>query len=124
MKGVYVVFAFLERDKDIEIGALGTIEFEKGVYAYVGSGQNSLEKRLKRHFAPTEDKHWHIDYFTSEARVFDFFAVPEGPNYECTLAQHLSNRSKPVERFGSSDCSCASHLFKLPESFSQSKTRF
>ncbi len=124
MKGVYIVFASLEKNKKIKIGALGEKEFEEGIYAYVGSAQNSLEKRLERHFARTENRHWHIDYFTAEAEVFDFFALPEDADYECVLAQLLSITSEPVEKFGSSDCGCDSHLFRLPEGFSQLNHRF
>ena len=39
----------VERDLRIHVGSLGTVEFKKGYYIYVGSGQKNLEKRIQRH---------------------------------------------------------------------------
>lgn len=113
MKAVYLLFLQLEERKTIEIGALGNIEFEPGTYVYVGSAMNSVEKRLERHFSETKNKHWHIDYFTEEAKPFDYLMIPETSEYEEFLAEKLENYCKPVPGFGSSDSSQNSHLFRI-----------
>ncbi|MFB6215830.1 MAG: DUF123 domain-containing protein, partial [Candidatus Aenigmatarchaeota archaeon] len=58
------------------MGALGKIDFRQGVYVYVGSAMNSVEKRLERHFSDNKKMHWHIDYFSRVAEVFDYFILP------------------------------------------------
>jgi Uri superfamily endonuclease len=117
MKGVYVVFFSLKQAETIRIGALGEIVFESGLYAYVGSGRNSVEKRIGRHFSSSENSFWHIDYFSEKAEPVDYFVLPEESSYECFLADKLESWGEEVDGFGSSDCDCNSHLFRFPESF-------
>lgn len=114
MKAIYLLF--LEISKNVEIGALGEISFD-GKYVYAGSGQTNVRKRLQRHFSGNKNKHWHIDYISGE-NCFDYFILPEDSSYECWMAEKLGKWLKPVESFGSSDCNCKSHLFKIPVSFS------
>lgn len=113
MKGVYLAFFKLEEQKRIEVGALGEISFAPGIYIYSGSAMNNVEKRLERHFSSTENKHWHIDYLSEDAEPLDYFILPEKSDYECVLASLVSEIGGPVESFGSSDCSCRSHLFRI-----------
>lgn len=117
VKGVYLLFLRLEKQKSIQIGALGTISFEPGTYVYVGSAMNSVEKRLDRHFSEVENLHWHIDYLTAETDPFDYFIIPEDSDYEEWLAEKLSKHHDPVEDFGSSDSNQESHLFRITEDF-------
>ena len=62
MKGVDVLLVEVSKDLKIRIGALGKMKLEKGSYAYVGSAQNNLEKRIERHLMKNKKKFWHIDY--------------------------------------------------------------
>lgn len=117
MKGVYLAFFRLRESETIEIGALGEIEFEPGMYIYAGSAQNSVESRLERHFSSPENSFWHIDYFSEEAEAVDYFVLPEGPEYECVMASVLAEVGEPVQDFGCSDCDCDSHLFRIPSGF-------
>lgn len=111
MKAVYAAFFRLDRSRDVEVGALGRREFEPGFYVYTGSAMNSVEKRLERHFSSVENKHWHIDYFSSVAEPVDYLVIPADSRFECELAQAVSRTGRPVQGFGCSDCSCGSHLF-------------
>ena len=110
MKGTYVLLIKLEKPKRIRIGSLGFVSFRKGYYAYVGSGLNSLEKRIERHFSRNKKKFWHIDYFLE-------WAKPEGVIYfesgkmEYEVAGKLREEFECVRNFGCSDCKCESHLF-------------
>lgn len=120
MKAVYLLFLEVKEQKNIEIGALGQIEFEPGTYVYVGSARNSVEKRLERHFSEVENLHWHIDYLTAEIKPFDYFILPESSEYEEWLAGKLAIYYEPVLDFGSSDSSQSSHLFRIPQTLSKS----
>jgi Uri superfamily endonuclease len=119
MKGIYVLVISIQRDVKLRIGALGSVNFQKGLYAYVGSGQNGLEKRVKRHLRKGEKKlFWHIDYLLDNdaVRVVKVFYKEAEKSEECRLAKKLSERSVPVVNFGCSDCDCVSHLFMLGDS--------
>ncbi len=113
MKGIYVLEIELEKDRQIEIGALGKISFEKGRYAYVGSAQNSVEKRVQRHLSDTKKLHWHIDYFLDHTKITKIHIKKAGKEQECITAKKIQENNKPIEKFGCSDCSCVSHLFRI-----------
>lgn len=113
MEGVYGAIFRLEETRTVEVGALGKIDFQPGMYVYVGSAMNGVESRLERHFSPVENLHWHIDYFSAEAEAVEFLVVPDGPEAECMVAEAASRVGEPVEGFGCSDCGCSSHLFRI-----------
>jgi Uri superfamily endonuclease len=109
------VFLRLSEQKTIEVGALGPIDFKPGVYVYVGSAMNNVEKRIERHFSDVENLHWHIDYFSAEANPAGYFVLPEGSDFECFLADAVTGLGEPVESFGASDCRCNTHLYRIPD---------
>jgi Uri superfamily endonuclease len=110
MKGTYVLLLRLGKDQKIRIGSIGSISFRKGSYAYVGSGQASLEKRIGRHFRREKKRHWHIDYLLEKAEAVKAIYFESGKE-ECNLAKGMSENLKGVPKFGCSDCRCDSHLF-------------
>jgi Uri superfamily endonuclease len=63
-KGIYILVVSVSKDINVNVGALGSVNFEKDLYAYVGSAQNNLEKRIERHLRKTKQKFWHIDYLS------------------------------------------------------------
>lgn len=120
MQGSYILVITVNADTYILIGKLGNLIFKKGVYCYIGSamgkiGSSTLENRIKRHirFPQQKNKHWHIDYLleNKDVSLVKLFLIPHKQKLECTLAQELLNMSDGfIERFGSSDCDCQSHL--------------
>lgn len=112
--GIYVLLVELAEDRKIRVGRLGGVPFKRGYYAYVGSGKTGLEKRIERHLRKEKRIRWHMDYLLRSARVVDVVAVETEKNLECKLAQELSNELEGIKGFGSSDCSCPSHLFYSP----------
>jgi Uri superfamily endonuclease len=116
-KGVYILVVSVSKDINVNVGALGSVKFEKGVYAYVGSAQNNLEKRIERHLRKTKQKFWHIDYLLDDAnvKVLKVFYENAGKSEECKVANKIGERCVPTKGFGSSDCKCKSHLFKLED---------
>ena len=68
-KGIYVLIILVNKNISVNVGALGSVNFERGLYAYVGSAQNNLEKRIERHLRKAKRKFWHIDYLLENSRV-------------------------------------------------------
>ncbi len=119
IKGVYVLFIRVERDAVVNIGSLGKVRFNRGSYAYVGSAQNGIEKRIARHLKREKRKFWHIDYLLTQSCVkIEKIAYKEGSKEEeCRTAQIFFKFGQPITGFGCSDCPCKSHLFKIRGSF-------
>ena len=90
MKGIYILLIDLSRSLKIRIGSLGEIYFEKGRYAYVGSAQNGLEKRIARHFSKEKKIFWHIDYLLEHGKIVDVFYKRAGKSEECLIARKLA----------------------------------
>ncbi len=118
MKGIYVLVIRLNDDTDVSIGKLGKMHFAKGLYAYVGSAQIALEKRVQRHVKKEKKLFWHVDYLlqTPQARIIRVFTKTDGKEGECTVANRIATRSEAIVGFGCSDCSCKSHLFHISDS--------
>lgn len=113
MKGTYCLLIKLDKDSEIKVGnRLKEIKFKKGYYIYIGSAMNSLESRLKRHLSNDKKKHWHIDYLLLDenTEVEEIILNISENKIECMLASEISKGEKNIERFGSSDCNCSSHL--------------
>jgi Uri superfamily endonuclease len=115
LKGVYVLIIQVDEDTDVNVGAIGRLTFKKGLYAYVGSAQNNLEQRVKRHIRKGKRRFWHIDYFLDNdvTKVIEVFHKQADKTEECAIAGVIGERGEPIEGFGSSDCSCKSHLFRI-----------
>lgn len=116
MKGIYCLIIEVKGDVKLNIGKLGKIRFEKGNYAYVGSAQNNLEKRVGRHLSGKKKKHWHIDYLLASpaAGIIKVLLCKNAKKEEeCKTAGRLALTETPVSGFGCSDCRCNSHLFRI-----------
>jgi sugar fermentation stimulation protein A len=115
-RGSYLVLLKLEQAKEIAVGRLGRRKFPRGYYIYVGSAMRHLTARMVRHGRKHKKPHWHIDYLTQEAEGLVSLPVRSSQRLECEMAQALSliMQHGPAG-FGSSDCSCLTHLFWSPE---------
>lgn len=115
MKGVYVLIVSVNKDITLNIGALGNLSFKRGLYAYVGSAQSCLEKRLKRHLRRAKRRFWHIDFLLESAsvNVVKAFYKEAEKSEECEIAVKLNEKGVAVANFGCSDCNCVSHLFRI-----------
>ncbi len=120
MKGTYILVIYVKKKGNINVGSLGIIQFKEGFYFYVGSamgtsGSATLINRVKRHVSPHKNKkiHWHIDYLleNENSSIIKIILIPSSFRFECIIAQELLDTSDGfIEDFGSSDCSCKSHL--------------
>ena len=116
----------VDENVDVNVGALGKLTFEKGLYAYVGSAQANLEQRIKRHLGKEKRLFWHIDYLLNDsaARIVKVLYKQADKTEEFNLAKAIGEKGKPIESFGCSDCNCKSHLFRIENcSFLQESIR-
>jgi sugar fermentation stimulation protein A len=114
-KGSYLITLQLAGPVTVTVGALGTIDFEAGWYVYAGSAQRALAARIARHLRKIRKaRHWHLDYLVPHASGLEAWPVASERNLECELAKALRTiGGREVPGFGSSDCGCSSHLFRL-----------
>jgi Uri superfamily endonuclease len=106
----------MERDHTIEIGRLGTFNFLKGYYAYAGSalGPGGLTSRLRHHLNTAYHAHWHIDYLRREAVPEEIWVGEQKEKLEhqwASLLKNMKGSAALASGFGSSDCTCKTHLF-------------
>jgi Uri superfamily endonuclease len=89
---------------------------KEGLYVYVGSafGTGGLRGRILRHLRKDKPKHWHFDFITTHPS-FEPLEVWlfEEQKVECKVASLIGETAEPVNGFGSTDCSCPSHLFRV-----------
>ena len=115
LKGVYVLIIQLNGDTALSVGALGTLAFKKGLYAYVGSAQTNMEQRIRRHLRREKRIFWHIDYLLNSgaARIVKVLHKQADKAEECAIANAIAERGETIGGFGCSDCKCRSHLFRI-----------
>lgn len=113
-RGSYIIILNIPEDTDISVGKLGTIHFPKGFYLYVGSARRNLTQRVQRHLRKRKNFFWHIDYLRNHADQCMALPIRSSDPLEHELAQALHTISHwHIQGFGSSDCSCESHLFGM-----------
>jgi len=117
LKGVYILIIQVDEDTDVNVGAIGRLTFKKSLYAYIGSAQNNLEQRVKRHLRKEKRRFWHIDYLLDNdaTKVIEVFHKQADKTEECAIAKVIGERGEPMDGFGSSDCNCKSHLFRIED---------
>ena len=111
-QGLYIAVFHLPKTCQIHVGKLGQVQFRKGMYYYVGSGQRNLSARLERHGRKNKPLRWHIDYLSVKAEMLGAITIDRCRERECELAKELAGVYElAVPGFGASDCRCRGHLF-------------
>ena len=113
-RGSYLLILNLKRNRKIDVGKLGEVHFRKGFYIYVGSAMANLSKRMERHRRLRKQRHWHIDELRAIAEFHSILAIRASDRLECEVAKAMSQIAEwSVPKFGSTDCSCETHLFGI-----------
>ena len=113
IKGTYALLMSLEEESPIVVGRLKEHIFPPGYYLYVGSALGGLFQRVQRHVRGGKRLHWHIDYLRRKAVVAEVWYLVSEKRYECSwykAALKIPHARVIVSGFGSSGCSCESHL--------------
>jgi len=110
--GAYVLLLRVDNRKQIIVGKLGVVDFQPGWYVYVGSAAKGLSARIARHLRRRKRFHWHIDFLRDQTSRVVGLPIRSTQKQECALADELSQVFKSHSPgFGSSDCSCRTHLY-------------
>lgn len=117
--GTYALILRCPADRCVKVGRLGKLVLRKGYYTYVGSafGPGGVARRVRRHCRLEKRMHWHIDYVRPAMTVIEAWYTHDLDPREHQWARTLSRSARfgaSVNRFGSSDCDCTSHLFHSP----------
>jgi len=113
--GTYLLLLECSQEAELVIGRLGKMVTEPGYYLYVGSafGPGGIQARVRHHQRMALRPHWHIDYLRTVAEPVDAWCVYD-IRCEHVWAQALEQFEDTLialQRFGSSDCGCVTHLF-------------
>jgi len=111
-KGSYILFMTFSSSFTKDVGSLGALTVDSGVYCYVGSAMNGLDQRIGRHLSDEKIIRWHIDRLTVSADEKEAYTSEKK---ECELAKiaEAAGGVPMFNGFGSSDCKCRTHLFRI-----------
>ncbi len=116
--GTYALIMTCVNEQPIEVGKLGRLNTRAGFYVYVGSafGPGGLKARIAHHVNISRRPHWHIDYLRPILHLKEVWYSYESERHEHRWAEALGRfkgATIPLAGFGSSDCSCLTHLFRF-----------
>ena len=116
--GTYALILVAAADRLIQIGRLGPLHVRAGFYVYVGSafGPGGVRARVAHHRRHAARPHWHIDYVrlvTSLSAIWYTYDTLRREHQWAEVWQRTRGVFIPLQRFGASDCTCASHLYFL-----------
>jgi Uri superfamily endonuclease len=114
--GTYVLRLTVHWETAVEVGSLGEITFQPGIYLYCGSalGPGGLAARIAHHSRFAKSPRWHIDYLTFAGYLSEVWYVESDEKLEhrwAEIFQGIEWVEDGPGGFGSSDCGCATHLF-------------
>ena len=114
--GTYAIVLQPKAERSIKVGKLGMLKLQTGYYIYVGSafGPGGLEARIAHHKRKSHRSRWHIDYLRAAAEICEVWYSYDPRSREHQWAETLAETKKstrPFPGFGSSDCSCLTHLY-------------
>jgi Uri superfamily endonuclease len=114
--GTYAVVLASNEKGAIEVGKLGTLRLQSGYYVYVGSafGPGGLGARITHHKSVSHRSRWHIDYLRATTEICEVWYTYDSRPMEHQWAQTVAaarGGTAPYPGFGSSDCTCRTHLY-------------
>ena len=117
--GTYILTLRCDGTGTIRVGRLGSISLRPGYYLYIGSafGPGGLRARIGHHGRKSVRPHWHIDYLRRHTTL-ESVAYGCGARCEHEWAARIGaapGAAMVLRGFGSSDCSCETHLFRFDE---------
>ena len=113
--GTYALLLASTATRCLCIGQLGSLALRPGWYVYIGSafGPGGVGARLAHHRKRAARPHWHVDYLRLHTRLERVWFTQDPARREhqwAQVMQQLPGAEMPRHGFGSSDCTCASHL--------------
>jgi Uri superfamily endonuclease len=129
--GTYALLFECKSPFKVVVGKLGPVRISTGYWVYVGSafGPGGLRSRLAHHLKSSPRPHWHLDYIKNALHLLKIWTTTDAVKREHEWAaafSTLKDASRPIAKFGATDCACRSHLIHLhqPPSFTWLKKTF
>lgn len=115
IKGCYILEFSLKRHQHLKLRSR-SYDLSPGYYYYSGSafGPGGLRARIRRHFRTDKVVHWNVDYLRNVSEITAVYYSPGNRENEHIAAGFFLQKPEeylPIAHFGSSDCSCFTHLF-------------
>ena len=114
--GTYALVLVPAGEQTVKIGKLGLLQVRCGFYVYIGSafGPGGLGARIAHHQRISNRPRWHIDYLRPAAEIAELWYTHDCEHREHQWAKIIAGAGSaiiPLPGFGSSDCTCKSHLY-------------
>ena len=115
-KGTYALIFQVKQQFTCKVGKLGNFAGSPGSYVYVGSafGPGGIQARIIHHLKLSPKPHWHLDYIRPYIQPVALCFSDASVRLEHQWASEISNMPGSqchMHNFGSSDCTCLTHLF-------------
>ncbi len=110
MKGSYILVLELSEDRKVH-----KWDLKRGLYVYVGSAMNNMEKRIQRHLSSKKKFHWHIDYLLERATVKYIFMISSNKRIEEEISKQFSKEFSGPKGFGSTDLDVETNLYYIDD---------
>ncbi|HEY8542416.1 MAG TPA: DUF123 domain-containing protein [Pseudothermotoga sp.] len=112
MKGTYILL--IKVNQDVKLNCGKNWQIRKGLYAYIGSAMNNLQKRVCRHMSERKKYRWHIDYLMRDSTVLSVFIFPD-ERKELELSKEFAKYFAGPKGFGSSDLPVDTNLYEIDD---------
>jgi len=115
-KGTYALIFQANQKFTCKVGKHGDFEGRPGSYIYVGSafGPGGVRARIIHHLKLSLKPHWHLDYirpYIQPVAVCYNYSSNRHEHRWATVVSKMAEAQYVMYKFGSSDCTCPSHLF-------------
>ncbi len=110
--GTYGILLSVEGTHRLAVGSLGALRFPPGTYVYTGGAARGLASAVDRLVRAEGSGQRHVDRLDPLAAERAAETFPGEP-VPCELATHIARLpgALPVLGFGSTGCSCLTHLY-------------
>lgn len=113
-QGTYALIMKADTPFELVVGKMGLLKGRSGYYVYCGSafGPGGIRARTTHHRKLAKKPHWHIDYLRPVADIKEIWFTYDPVKREHDWIRVLLGGKFiiPFKGFGSTDCTCHSHL--------------
>ncbi|WP_455202658.1 GIY-YIG nuclease family protein, partial [Kaarinaea lacus] len=115
-KGTYALIFQANTAFVCNVGKHHNFEGKVGRYIYVGSafGPGGVRARIIHHLKTSSKPHWHLDYirpYIQPVAVCFCYSSKRQEHQWAAVVGKIAGAQTPMHNFGSTDCTCPSHLF-------------
>ncbi len=109
MMGVYILVAYNNKERELNVGKYGRIKFKPGYYAFMDYAKKDLFKKLSRLFSKRKGKQWYMDFILNNFKAKLIYYTFTSNEICCEIARNVN--LKPIKEFKCNLNRCNTHLF-------------